>query len=94
MRSKSKRLAIAISVIAAALVFAIIGYIVLPDTLIMQITSTGKAGTTMPKALGLAIPLAISTLFSLLYYKSGIAKHFVGAAVGIVAFVLVFVFNL
>jgi hypothetical protein len=83
-----------ILIIAAALILTVIGYLILPETLVMQITFTGERGTTMPKALGLAIPLAISTVFSVLYYKSNIFKHFLGSMVGILAFVLVFIFNL
>ena len=35
------------------IVLAILGYFLLPDTLVMQITASGAAGTTMPKLLGI-----------------------------------------
>ena len=34
------------------IVLAVLGYFLLPDTLVMQITASGAAGTTMPKLLG------------------------------------------
>ena len=94
MKSKNKKLILMISIIVVALILTVIGFFVLPETLVMQITVTGDAGTTMPRALGLAIPLAICTLFSVMYYNSNNIKHFFGSMVGFLAFVLVFVFNM
>lgn len=94
MKSKNKKLILMISIIAAALILAVIGFFILPETLVTQITVTGEAGTTMPKALGLVIPFAICTIFSVMYYNSNNIKHFMGSMIGILAFVLVFVFNI
>lgn len=94
MKTKNKKFVFTISVIVTALILAVIGFIILPETLVTQITLTGESGTTMPKAFGLAIPLAISVIFPLLYYKSNDNKHAVLSVIGILAFVLVFVFNI
>lgn len=94
MKTKNKKLIVMILIIAAALILTVIGFFVLPETLVMQISLTGEAGTTMPKALGLAIPLAMCTIFSVMYYTSNNIKHLIVSLVGILAFVLVFVFNI
>jgi len=94
MKSKNAKLILMISMIAVALILTAVGFFVLPETLVMQLTVTGAAGTTMPKAIGLTIPLAICTVSAVLYYNSNNIKHFIAAMVGFLAFVLVFVFNL
>jgi uncharacterized membrane protein len=88
---------LAIAVIVIALALAIVGYIVLPDTLVMQVTATGAAGTTMPKLLGLAIPTLISVgaaLYFLLNKKTENNEVLIISFVGIFAFILTFVFNI
>ena len=94
MKTKNKKLIVMILIIAAALILTVIGFFVLPETLVMQISLTGEAGTTMPKSLGLAIPLAKSKIFTVMYYTSNNIKHLIVSLVGILAFVLVFVFNI
>jgi len=88
---------LAIAVIVIAIAFAIVGYFVLPDTLVMQVTLSGDAGTTMPKLLGLAIPTLISVgavLYFLLNKKSENNKSLWVSLIGIFAFILTFVFNI
>jgi len=92
MKSKQTKLAIMISTIAAAVIFAAIGFFILPDAVVIQMTTSGAR--TVPKIYSLGIPLAISAVFSVMYYKSNITKHFVGSLAGIVIFILVYVFNL
>ncbi len=83
----------AISVLAAGLL--ILGLIILPDTIVMQIPASGTAGTTMSKYLGLMIPFAISVVFAVLYYiKAGRVKDLVMSLVGMVLFGFTFYFNL
>ncbi|HOP11229.1 MAG TPA: hypothetical protein PK629_07045 [Oscillospiraceae bacterium] len=87
----------AIAVIIISLAFVIVGFLILPDTLVMQITVSGSAGTTLPKLVGLAIPFVISVGFALYYLmdkKSKSSKSLLGSLVGIAAFVFTFVFNL
>ena len=88
---------LAIAVIVIAIAFAIVGYLILPDTLVMQVKLSGDAGTTMPKLLGLAIPTLISVgaaLYFLLNKKSESNKVLIVSFIGILAFILTFIFNI
>lgn len=88
---------VAIAVIVIALALAVVGYIILPDTLVMQVTATGTPGTTMPKLLGLAIPTLISigaALYFLLNKNSESNKVLFVSLIGIFAFILTFIFNI
>ena len=91
----NKKLIISIGIIAVAVAMAIAGFIVLPETLVVQVNSAGLASNTMPKFLGILIPFLLCIVFSILYLRSekGGKSLFV-ALVGIVAFALLFVFNL
>lgn len=93
MKLINKKMIFVLLIIVAAIILTIVGIIILPDTLVMQITSTGEAGTTMPKVLGLAVPLAMSTIFSLVYMKSNNTKHIIISIVGLLVFALIFIFN-
>ncbi len=96
MNQKAKQV-VAITVIAIAAVLAIVGYIVLPETLVMQVTATGTPGTTMPKLLGLAIPTLISigaALYFLLNKKFESNKSLWVSLIGILAFILTYAFNI
>ncbi len=88
---------LAIAVIVIALALAVVGYIILPETLVMQVTLSGEAGTTMPKLLGLGIPTLISVgaaLYFLLNKDSESNKVLFVSFIGIFAFILTFVFNI
>ncbi|HWQ58075.1 MAG TPA: hypothetical protein VN540_03570 [Clostridia bacterium] len=90
---------VAAALIALAVIGGIAGFILLPDTLVVQLTLGGTAGNTMPKLLGLAIPVALAVFGAIKFYKDGgEAKPrnngLIIALVGIVVFVLLFVFNL
>ena len=69
------------------------GYIILPDTVVMQLQADGSAGTTMPKLLALLIPLAFTAIFAVLYYKNGATKHLLVSLLGLAMFLLTFAFN-
>ncbi len=93
---KSKQI-VAIAVIVIALALAVVGYIILPDTLVMQVTLPDEAGTTMSKPLGLAIPTLISVgaaLFFLFNKKSKSNKVLFVSFIGIFVFILTFIFNI
>lgn len=94
MTAEKKRTLLMIFLLAAAAAAAIAGYLLLPDTLTTQIGVTGSTSGTMPKALGLAVPFALTAIFSVLYHKAGDKKHLLVAVVGIIASGLLFVFNL
>ena len=88
---------IGILIIAAAAALAVAGFILLPATLTVQVNFSGEATNTMPKALGLLIPFAISAVFSVLYMKGGKEtrmRNLVVAIVGLAVMVVTFIFNL
>lgn len=92
-----KQKVIAIIIIALSVALAVIGYIILPDTLVVQLSADGSAGNSFAKPLGLLIPLAISVIFSLLYIKSGDGernKHLIVSLVGIAIYGFIFIVNL
>ncbi|HBP39149.1 MAG TPA: hypothetical protein DD640_10515 [Clostridiales bacterium] len=85
--------------IAAAVVGLVLGIMLLPDTLVTQITLDGSAGNTMPKAVGLALPLLLTLAGAWIHFRNmkgqeSKNKGVLLALVGIVAMILVFVFNL
>ena len=66
-------------------------------TLTVQVNLSGEATNTMPKALGLLIPFALSAVFSVLYMKGGAEtriRNLVVAIVGLAVMVVTFIFNL
>ena len=82
-------------ILLASLTMAIIGYLILPQTLIMQITIAGEAGNTMPKLLGLGIPLLICIISAVLYYLNESRKKYLFTAiVGVLIYLFIFVVNL
>ena len=91
---KQKRFTVAMVIIGIAAVAFVVGMILLPDIVVMQVLKDGTTGSTMPKLVGLLIPLALSTIFPLLYYSKGKSKDVVVSVVGLIAFGLTFIFNL
>ncbi len=93
MKNKKKILTLCIIAVGAAL--AVTGFIILPETLTVQITASGQAGNTMPKALGVLIPLAVSAVFAVLYFKrENDTKSLWISLLGIALYVPLFIFNL
>ena len=92
--SDQKRLTITILILIVSVFLFVLGLIILPDTLVMQVTASGQPGTQMPKLIGLLIPLALSTVFGILYSRKSGTKNLIVALVGIVATALTFAFNL
>lgn len=93
MEQRKKVFIFAGLVILAIVLFGV-GLSILPDVLVMQITSSGAAGTTMPKAVGLAIPLALTAVFGFLWYKGDESKYLLIAALGVVLNLVTFFMNL
>lgn len=92
-----KETIIGILIIASAAVLGIAGFLLLPATLTVQVNLSGEATNTMPKALGLLIPFALSAVFSVLYMKGGAEtriRNLVVAIVGLAVMVVTFIFNL
>lgn len=94
MLSSAARRTIAISMIVLSAVLFVVGLLVLPDTLVMQVTASGQTGTQMPKLLGLLLPLGICVVFSAMYLKNDQPKLLLGGVIGLVVFILTFAFNL
>lgn len=96
MRGKIETI-IGILIIAAAAALAVAGFILLPATLAVQVNLSGEATNTMPKALGLLLPFALSAIFGVLYMKGAgqtKTRNLVVAIVGLAVMVVTFIFNL
>ena len=92
MKDKT-RLLIVILILVLAVGMFVLGMIILPETIVMQVQTDGSVATTMPKLIGLMIPLALSTVFAVFYYKGGKGKNLLVAIIGLAAFGLTFFFN-
>ncbi len=94
MLNEKTRKLLGIGVIAATAILAVAGYFILPETLVMQVSAGGQPSTTMPKLIGLLIPIGISAVFGVLFVKDGNTKCGIGAGAGLLAMVLIFIFNI
>ena len=92
MKDKTRLFITGVILLLAVALF-VLGMIILPDTIVMQIQADGSAGNTLPKLFGLLIPLALCGVFAVLYYKNGKGKNLFVALIGLVAFGLTFFFN-
>ncbi len=92
---KKHKLIFTVCIIAAAAILAIAAFIILPETLVVQINAAGQPGNTMPKIIGILIPFLFTAIFAVLYLKrENDRKNFWLALLGIVLFALLFIFNL
>lgn len=92
---KKQKLIFTICIIAAAVILAVVAFIVLPETLVVQINTAGQPGNTMPKIIGILIPFLFTAIFAVLYLKhENDRKSFWLALLGIVLYALLFIFNL
>ena len=81
--------AIAVSVVLAAVLFAI-----LPDEVTVQITASKEEANTMSKPLALAFPFAITCIPAVLYhYLQPKTKYILFSALGIVCYLLTWYMN-
>ncbi len=91
---EKKDLLLVVTVMAISFVIAVIGYFILPDTLVTQITVSGE-GSTLPKLMGLGLPLLISIITSAMYYKyKNITKYIISVIICAVMYLLIFIFNI
>lgn len=90
----NKRIA-AIILMAATVVLAVVSYLLLPETVVTQI-SAGGSPTTMPKIVALLIPsiLGIGGGAFCLLQKDESKKPLMISAVGAAVFVIMLVMNL
>ncbi|MFA6736230.1 MAG: hypothetical protein WCR87_04850 [Saccharofermentanales bacterium] len=92
----NKEKTIGIVIIVVSVILTVTGFILLPETLIVQIGLDGQASGTMQKIPALLIPMAISTVFSALYMKGNTEKksrNLIVAVIGIVIVIIMFVVN-
>lgn len=96
METKKNKLYTTIGVIAISAIVAIVGYFTLPEMVVVQITTSGKGGTSIPKILGLLVPLAISIMYSVRYYKKDVSasKNIIVLVLVLIMYGLMFAFNL
>ena len=66
MSDKTRRI-VGVSIIACAVLLAVVGYFTLPDTLVVQLAAGGTPANTLPKIPALLIPLAVSCIFAVLF---------------------------
>ena len=92
MKDKTRLLISAIIAFLAVALF-IVGMIILPDVIVMQVQADGSAGTTLPKLIGLILPFGLSLVFAYMYYKGGNGKNLFVAIIGLVAFGFTFFMN-
>jgi len=95
LNKKTVNLIIYILLLAVAAGLAVLEAVKLPATLVMQVTLSGTAGTTMPKALGLIVVFVFSAVFASLFYFSqkGKVKNLVFYFVGLILYYLIYIMN-
>lgn len=95
MKSSKEKL-IGIILIVISITLAVLGYMMLPDTVVVQIGLDGKPGNTLPKLLAVLLPLGISLISTGLYMfskTSNRTKNLIFAVIGILMAVFGFIVN-
>ena len=92
MKDKTRLLITGVILLLAVALF-VLGLLILPDMIIMQVQADGSVGNTMPKLIGLLIPFILCVVFGAFYYQGGKGKNLLVAIIGLVAFGLTFFFN-
>jgi len=82
--------------IITALIIAVISFIVLPDPIVIQVGMDGKPASTVPKIIGVLLPLAFVVIGAYNHYKPGTSKRggLILLAVGYIVGVFTLVVNL
>lgn len=92
-----KRKYIGYGLMAAGIVLLIIGFVVLPDTVVVQVNFSGEASNTVNKLFGIGLPFLCTEVFGFAYTKQADdgknQKYAVISAVGVLASLLTIVFN-
>lgn len=87
-----------IIILVLSVVLAIVSYIILPETVITQITLNSLNPTTMPKIIAILIPFALSTGFSVVSLlqkenSENKTKFLLVAVIGILVYFIMMVMN-
>jgi len=92
---KKERIAAAAAITGVAAMLAIIGYIILPDTLVVKFNMAGEATSYMPKLAALALSFVISMIgCGIWLFAPNKNKGILVSIVGILTTILMFIFNL
>lgn len=94
--NNSKDKIIAYIIISVSVILFIVGYLLLPNEIVVQIGFDGKPSNTLPKIIGLFIPFLISSLFAFISLKGNRetkAKNLIISIIGIVIFIFMFIMN-
>lgn len=97
MSSKKGRLIFMVIMILCSAGAYIAGFMLLPDVLVVQVSSNGTASNTMPKALGLLLPAVLTAGGATAFYfngEGGSKKSMLLSIIGVVVFIITFAFNL
>lgn len=88
---------ISVIMIVIAVIIAIVGYVILPDQVIIQIGSDGKASNIVPKIFGVLIPLALTVFGAIMLNLGDQSKkwtYIIVAIAGYVVAAFTFIMNL
>lgn len=91
---KSKSLLLVAAIILVELALSIVGFIILPETIAIQVTASGEAGNMMPKIVGLALPLLLNIAFAVMYYLKRNKSYLFISIVTIAVSVFIIGFNI
>ena len=92
--SKEKKIGMVFIVIS--IILSVLGYIMLPETVVVQIGLDGKTGNTLPKLAAILLPLGVTLISTGLYMFSGTSnrtKNLVFAGIGILMAVFGIIVN-
>lgn len=92
--SKEKKIGMVFIVIS--IILAVLGYIMLPETVVVQIGLDGKAGNTLPKLAAILLPLGVTLISTGLYMfseTSNRTKNLVFAGIGVLMAVFGIIVN-
>lgn len=92
--NKNKRFILCGGLILIGLVLYVLGLVVLPQTIGLQIQLDGTMGNQVNKYIGLLIPLALTIGGSVVFYNEDKRKALGFSALGIFAFAVTFWMNL
>ena len=92
--SKNGRIMLSGALVLIALVLYIIGIIILPETIGLQIQIDGSIGNNASKYVGLLIPFALTAGGAVFYYMKEEGKSLLVSFIGVVIFIITFLINL
>lgn len=92
--SKNKRFILCGSLIFIGLVLYVLGLVLLPETIGLQLQLDGTIGNQVSKYIGLLVPLALTIGGAVVFYNEEKRKALGFSALGIFTFAITFWMNL